>query len=144
MKRRAQIAAGSAVVCLGFVLMGWFVAKHFLGLYALGEMDSAIVTMRILVNDENSFARDHPNLGHSCKLADLSSNPAIASGRRNGYVFEILDCATTSTGGPNETYHVIARPLHSGLPAYCSDQSGILKADYDGSVTNCLRKGQPL
>jgi hypothetical protein len=129
---------------LGVIVIGWFVVRYFVRLRALGYVDSAIVTMRTLVADENSFAQAHPNLGYTCKLADISTGIVMEGGGKNGYIFEITDCRAKARGGPNISYLVTARPLHPEMPAFCSDQSSILKADYNGSAINCVKSGQPL
>lgn len=100
--------------------------------------------MRTLAANENKFAEVHPAIGFTCKLADIAGDSKIASGRNNGYMFEIRDCEATVGNRSNATYHLTASPLLPGMPAFCSDQSGILKADYDGSAIQCLRSGQPL
>lgn len=115
-----------------------------MGLYKLGELDSVIVTMRILHDGEVHFLEAHPSLGYSCSLSELTSDPVIASGHKNGYVFEIRDCVKNSARGPNKAYHLTAPPLHDDMPTFCSDESGVLKADYGGSVDICLKTGQPL
>jgi hypothetical protein len=143
-KQRPWFTVRSGVVGLGVIAVGWVVFRYFVGLHRLGYVDSAVVTMRILVVDENKFAETHPNLGYTCALGDLTTDQAIASGRKNGYFFEISECRKKVAGGPNTSYRVIARPWRSEMPAFCSDETGILKADYDGSATNCVKSGQPL
>jgi hypothetical protein len=143
-KRKMLVTVRSVIFGLGLIVIAWFVVRYFVRLRALGHVDSAIVTMRTLVADENKFAETHPNLGYTCKLADITTAPPIASGQNNWYIFEISDCRAEAGGGPNRSYHVTARPLRPEMPAFCSDQSGILKADYDGSAINCVKSGQPL
>lgn len=142
-RKKRRISAGSVFLTVVLIVVGWVAVRYFLGWRDLGYVDSAIVTMRTLVEDENKFAETHPNLGYSCKLADITSEPAIASGRRNGYIFEISDCRPNPEGGPNTSYTLTARPLHLGMPVYCSNESRVLKADYDGSLVDCLKHGQP-
>jgi hypothetical protein len=136
----------TVVVCvilvIGMVIAGRFAVRYFVRARALGHVDSAIGTMSTLAVEESRFAKTHPTLGYTCVLADLTTDPTIASGKRNGYVLEISGCR--SEEAPNTTYHMSGRPLRPGMPAFCSDQSRILKADYDGSTINCLKSGQPL
>jgi hypothetical protein len=129
---------------LGAIVVGWFVVSYFVRLRALGYVDSAIGTMRTLVADENKFAEAHPSWGYTCELADITTDQTIASGRKNEYVFEISGCRAKAGSGPNASYQMTARPLRPEMPAFCSDQSGVLKADYDGSAVNCVKSGQPL
>jgi hypothetical protein len=72
-------------------------------------------------------------------IARLVKNP-----NENGYTFEIVGCPALDGQQPNLTYHVIARPLHSGLPAFCSDSSGVVMSDETGSVERCMAHGVPL
>ena len=129
------------VLALALILAGWVIGKFFVNSANLGRVDSAIASMRELVSNENAFAHDHPKQGYSCRLEDVIANTAIKDGKRAGFAFEISNC-TASGSGPNTTYRVTARPLRSQLPAYCADQSGILKVDYGGSVATCLNNGE--
>ena len=115
----------------------------------LGYVDSAIVRMRLLTTAEAQFAKTHPELGYTCSFSQLPSTDETVMRMAknqivNGYAFDIVGCQAQLTAKPNATYYLTARPLHSGQPAYCSDQSGILKADYDGSVERCRTSGVPL
>jgi hypothetical protein len=123
--------------------LGWLVTRYLVGLRNLGYVDSAIVTTRVLVANENRFSAVHPETGFTCKLADIAGDTNIVNARKNGYLFEIHDCEGP-VGSRSATYRLTARPLLPGIPAFCSDQSGILRADYDGSVIKCIRSGQPL
>jgi hypothetical protein len=143
-KRKPWFTVRPIVPGLVVIVVGWFVVRYFVGLHTLGYVDSAIVTMRTLVADEDKFPETHPSLGYTSTLGDISTDPAIASGRKNGYIFEISVCLAKAVGGPNTSYRVIARPWRSEMPAFCSDETGILKADYDGSIMNCVKSGQPL
>jgi hypothetical protein len=143
MKRQTAVAIRSVILGLVVIAMSWFAVTYFVRLRALGYVDSAIGTMRTLVTDENKFAETHPDRGFTCKLADIATDPTIATGR-NGYTFEISDCKAKAGSGPITRYDVIARPLNPGMPAFCSDQSGVLRADYAGSAISCVKSGQQL
>jgi hypothetical protein len=142
--RRQWATVRTVIFGLGAIVVGWFVVSYFVRLRALGYVDSAIGTMRTLVADENKFAEAHPSWGYTCELADITTDQTIASGRKNEYVFEISGCRAKAGSGPNASYQMTARPLRPEMPAFCSDQSGVLKADYDGSAVNCVKSGQPL
>lgn len=60
---------------LGLVLMVLVAAAVYYlhGLYKLGQLDAAVVTVRELVDAEVRFARSHPAKGYTCSLSDLSS-----------------------------------------------------------------------
>jgi hypothetical protein len=115
----------------------------------LGYVDSAIVRVRAISEAETQFARAHPQSGYTCTLPELPRNEGIARVVVQGYIdsgyaFEIVGCEKTEVGKPNSTYHITARPLHSGQPAFCSDPSGVLRSDESGSVQRCIAKGVPL
>src|ERR1700720_1704212 len=80
-KRKPWFTVRSVVLGLGAIAIGWFVVRYLVGLHTLGYVDSAIVTMRALVVDENKFAETHPSLGYTCTLRDISTDPTVASGK---------------------------------------------------------------
>ena len=99
----------------------------------LGYVDSAIVRMRTLSAAETQFAKTDPELGYTCSFSQLPpTNETVRQMATNqiynGYAFAIIGCQAQGAANPNATYYLMARPLHSGQPAYCSDQSGVLKA----------------
>src|SRR5580658_5131098 len=111
------------VVLMVVGLAGFFAFRIMWGLMKLGYVDSAIGRMRVLHTAESQFAKVHPELG---------------------YAFEIFGCQVPTHDRPNSMYYITARPLHLGQPAFCSDQSGVLRADYNGSIENCRTNGVPL
>lgn len=140
-KRLALIVVAVAVVVLA--------CFYLRGLMMLGYIDSAIGRVRAISEAETQFARAHPQSGYICTLSELPRNEGItrvlAHGNTdNGYAFEIGGCEKTELGKPNSTYHITARPLHSGQPAFCSDSSGVVNSDESGSVERCIAKGVPL
>jgi hypothetical protein len=146
-KTRAQRIALPVVAVV--IVLGYFGFRMIWGLMMLGYVDSAIYRMRVLSAAEAQFAKTHPELGYTCSFSQLPSSDEtvrrVAENRiDNGYAFEIDGCEAKGVAKPNATYYLTARPLHSGQPAYCSDQSGILKADYNGSVERCRTSGVPL
>jgi|GEM_PF-739380 len=132
---------------LGMVVLCWITITYFRRSLRLGYVDSAIGSVRAIVAEEKHFAQAHPDLGYTCTLSELSANELIGglvkSGRRNGYAFEITGCRTEGRKEPNLSYQVTARPLHKQMPAFCTDQSGVLRSDEDGSPAKCLQSGTP-
>jgi len=110
-------------------------------------VESAIVAMRAAVAAEGKFAEAHPDLGYTCTLLELPADELIEgllkNPRRNGYTFEIRGCRTARVQGANPTYQVTARPAYADMPAFCSDDSGVLRFDPSGSVSKCLEAGTP-
>ena len=136
------------VVTVVLIVVGYFGFRWLRGSMMLGYVDSAIGRMRALNDAEARFAPAHPSVGYTCALSQLPRSGEVqrlltANGIDNGYAFEIAGCRA-SDGTPNPAYYTSARPLHSGQPAFCSDQSGILRADYSGSVEKCRANGVPL
>lgn len=130
------------------IVAGYFGFRWMRGMLMLGYVDSAIGRMRTLSAAETQFAQMYPAVGYTCEFSQLPPSEDVQrvlrrNGTDNGYRFEIAGCQAPN-GKPNSAYYTSARPLHSGQPAFCSDQSGILKADYSGSVEKCRMNGAPL
>lgn len=140
---RAIALVVAAIVLAAVVYFGFRMMR---GLMMLGYVDSAIGRMKVLHGAETQFANEHPKRGYTCNLSELPQSSEVqrlltGNGIDNGYAFEIAGCQAPSTGRRNSTYYTSAHPLHSGQPAFCSDQSEILKADYSGSVEECRWRG---
>lgn len=105
-------------------------------------------TMRTLIAAETKFAQSHQEIGYTCSLSALPFNELttrlVKNGRRNGYEFQIGGCLVGENKRPNTRYRLTARPMLSGMPAFCADESGILKYDESGSIQRCLESGVPM
>ena len=114
----------------------------------LGYVDSAIERVRTVVSAESEFAKNNPSVGYACTLSQLPDDDGtlrrVKTGEDNGYVFEISGSEHPISGTPNLKYWITARPLRTGLPAFCSDQSAVLRIDQSGSVQKCEAEGSPL
>ena len=144
MKKKKLIIAlvvlvSSAVIVAGWILVSW--------LKRIAYVDSAIGSVRTLVAAETKFAQAHPDIGYACTLSALPSDELttelVKNGRRNQYAFEIGGCPAENAKRPATKYQLTARPLVRGMPAFCSDQSGVLKYDESGSIQKCLESGVP-
>ena len=136
-------------VAVILAVVAYFGFRMMWGLMMLGYVDSAIVRMRLLNTAETQFAKEHSALGYTCQLSELASSAEIRRllakrSIENGYAFEIVGCNTPDAQMPNPVYYITARPLHPRQPAFCSDQSGVVKADYSGLVEGCRSNGVPL
>ncbi|HKR83456.1 MAG TPA: hypothetical protein VJS37_04740 [Terriglobales bacterium] len=84
-----------------------------------------------------SSAKGH----YACSLAVLGSeylyDPELARGSKNGYNFVISSCE------PGH-YQVVSEPAvaDSEQRAFCSDESGKIRAASDGKATTCLSGGE--
>ena len=134
-----------AAVCLSLIVAAAWV---FLGrARRLAYVDSAIGSIRVLVAAETKYAQTHPQIGYTWSLSDLrdvdSATAPASSGRQNEYVFEISGCSTGAKSA-NSRFQIKARPLLAGMPAFCADQSGVVKYDDGGSGDKCLADGSPI
>jgi len=112
---------------------------------------SAVSSVRTLVAAETAYAAAHPGQGYTCSLSDLaeaaSISGALATGQKNGYAFEISGCSATTEGGANIKYQVVAYPVRlnqTGVRAFCSDESVVIKVDGSGSARSCVGDGRSL
>jgi hypothetical protein len=112
---------------------------------------SAIAAMGTLGTAEITSTKFHPGQGYTCSVSDLTEAQSIANllatGQKNGYVFELTGCAAGTEGGANAKYQLVAYPLRvnqTGVRAFCSDESGVIKVDPSGSARRCLENGGDL
>jgi type IV pilus assembly protein PilA len=113
--------------------------------------DTAVNSIRTLNLAEVTYAETNHHAGYTCALSDLSSAgllaPQLASGARSGYVLALENCSAETPGGPNVKYQVVAYPMtrnQTGVRAFCSDESGVIKLDVNGSPQTCLESGSAL
>ena len=109
---------------------------------------SALASVRTIVIAQMSYSQSHPESGYACSLSALSDaqmiDTGLASGQKNGYRFEITGCEAEPTGGANNKYQVVAYPVtanQTGIRAFCSDESAVIKQHSGGSAQNCLESG---
>lgn len=131
--------------------------SHALGPSQMGVLESSALSgLRTLATAEVSYASAFPELGFTCTLSDLGGagdgepnshaastiNEALASGTMGGYSFALTDCS----GSPVDHFRVMAAPVNpdSGLRAFCSDESAVIRFSDDGQAATCLRDGEPL
>jgi type IV pilus assembly protein PilA len=112
---------------------------------------SAIGSLRTLGVAEVSYATLHPSQGYTCSLSDLTEAAFIrgplATGQKNGYVFELTGCSARTDSGANVKYQAVAYPLRvnqTGMRAFCSDESHVVKVDSSGSARGCTENGSIL
>lgn len=110
---------------------------------------SAVASVRTLVLAETAYSEAHHEAGFTCSLSDLDQliDRELAGGRKYGYVFELTECSAESSGGANVKYRVVAYPItvkQTGVRAFCSDESAVIKVDSSGSDRGCMENGSPL
>jgi hypothetical protein len=118
---------------------------------------AAVGAVRAFNTAEISYAATFPGHGFTCTLSDLGGmgsgsgvtehqamliDPRLASGRKNGYVFALTGC----DGTPASRYSITAVPADptSGIRAFCSDESAVIRFSIDGKANSCLNMGKPL
>jgi hypothetical protein len=112
-------------------------------------LQSASETVSMLAFSETMYARQHPEVGFTCSLAELfadkmvnrtqAMDPKVATGAYNGYRFSLSGC----NGNPAETFHIVAEPVTpgNGAKAYCTDTTGNLRVSESGVGAACLASG---
>ncbi len=112
---------------------------------------SAVAEVRTLVTAEATYAETHREVGYTCSLSDLAEGDLIAgelaNGKKNGYVFELMNCSPEAAGGANAKFQVVAYPLRpnqTGVRAFCSDESAVVKVEPSGSAQGCVESGTVL
>lgn len=119
---------------------------------------SAVGSIRTISTAETAYAQTFPTIGYTCTISDfgppasgapISATAAgvidavLASGVKAGYTFSITSCS----GTPVSTYSSQAEPLNysgSGVRAFCSDSSGVIRQSNDGLGATCFNAGTVL
>ncbi len=119
---------------------------------------SAVGAVRTLNTAQVTYSVTYPQVGFTCSLTDLDGSESgkdaseraallidekLASGRKNGYAFQLSGCGEAV---PAVAYKVTAVPEEPGpgRRAFCSDESGVIRSSDDGKAETCLASGQPL
>lgn len=118
----------------------------------------AVMKLREVIAVEKKLAAAHENKGFTCELPLLSlfqseQKPDAydppwfpITARSSGYEFVLGNCRTDDKGIVVH-YQVTAEPIdhgRTGFRAFCTDNSGLLWYDADGSATKCLASRRPL
>lgn len=125
--------------------------------HGLGQNESAAVgALHTLNTLETRYANVHPGKGFVCDLSLLrpvanandafGSVGALLTGQWSGYRFEVNGCELDAHGIANH-YRATAVPLkrgETGVRAFCSDESGQISLDPDGSAASCLSAHRPI
>lgn len=119
---------------------------------------AAVSKLRAVTTLEKKFAAAHVDKGFACELlllrsAESEQNPVdydplrfLTTGTSAGYTFALGNCRT-DTKGVVVHYEATAVPVErgkTGFHAFCTDDSGLLWYDKDGSATNCLASRRAL
>ncbi len=111
----------------------------------------AVAALRTLNMAEIAYSQAHPAAGYTCSMEDLAGawkiDSDVEKAQKKGYEIILGGCTSTKTNGPITKYHVAANPAPDKKPkspAYCSDQSDVIKVNWSGSSEDCLSKGVDL
>ena len=155
LKGRGLAIAGIALGFVGVVLILAFVG---LGVYEVRKAErdineppgetTVVSSMRTLNMAEIAYGQAHRELGYTCSLSELSGawqlSSELVGGRKLGYQFELKNCTPTKPGGPVAKYQLLAYsadPVSSDAPAYCTDQSDIIRMTKNGPAQDCFAMG---
>lgn len=113
----------------------------------------ALAAVRKILAAETTYASTYSAVGYTCTLSDLDGFGAaeanqhqamligsgLASGKHLGYLFSLTGCA----GAPAAHFRLTATPIGEsyGRRAFCSDESGAVRAAADGNAATCATSG---
>jgi type IV pilus assembly protein PilA len=117
---------------------------------------SAFRAVRRITTAEVTYYLANPRVGYTCTLSDLAGNERIssvakarliddglASGTKYGYQFVLQNCVRPEKG--EGSYQVVAYPVsrdQTGVKTFCSDETGVVRFDTNGSPDECLAHGE--
>src|SRR5262249_29250272 len=97
------------------------------------------------------YSSGHLDKGYTCSLSDLAEDNLLGrthliDGVRSGYRFELLGC-TADEHGVVSNYRLVAYPVtqnRTGVRAFCTNESAVIRMDSKGSASDCVTGGDPL
>jgi hypothetical protein len=118
---------------------------------AYANESAAVSRLRALNSVEKTFSAAHVDKGFVCELPPFKEGESgeksvdsppifIMTGTYSGYKFVLGNCRTDEKGVVVH-YEATAAPVErgrAGFRAFCTDDSGLLWYDPDGSAENCL------
>jgi hypothetical protein len=155
--KRKTIVGLAAGFLISLLLIIAF-SPHFYDSHAgLRQNESAAVGSLAKINLlQSEYAAAHPNEGFACQLLRLrpaqdkatvyDPTMALLSGEVSGYRFVLVGC-TPAANGIVSRYQITAVPITRGLTgmrAFCTDESGKLFYEENGSASECLSSRVPV
>ena len=142
---------GSVAVIPIILIIAAIAIPNLLRARIAANESSAAVSIRTLSTAEITYSTAHPEKGFTCTLSDLKDDKIVetqlAGGSKYGYIFELVGCKAENPDGPITQYHVIAYPITkntSGIKAFCSDETNVVRYDSQGSGEDCMDHGKPI
>jgi hypothetical protein len=115
-----------------------------------GREDLAVGKLRRITTLQKEYAGSHPTGGFACRLSSLKQNALtgtvyasdafLTSENHAGYRITLVACEP-EPDGVVRSYQITAVPLErgkSGVRAFCTDQTGAIWYDENGSAETCL------
>jgi type IV pilus assembly protein PilA len=146
--------AGLVMGYLGIVAIPFFLIVAAIAIPNLlrakiaANESSAIGSVRNVITAEISYQSTHTDAGFTCSLSDLAAagliDFGVASGQKTGYIFDLQNCGAEAEGGPISKFQLTATPFkfnQTGVRAFCSDESGVVRLEANGSAQDCLDHG---
>jgi len=106
---------------------------------------TTIWSLRTVAESEKAYSKMQGS--YACSLSALAKkntdgkmffwDTQLASGKKGGYIYAISNCDASH-------YKIVAEPAvpDSGQRAFCSDESGTIRAATDGKAITCLSSGE--
>jgi hypothetical protein len=146
---------GIALIPLILILAA-IVIPNVLRARIVANETSALHAIRTITTAEVTYYLANPGVGYTCTLSNLSGNERVssvakarliddtlASGTKYGYQFVLQNCIRPEKG--EGSYQVVAYPVsrnQTGVKAFCSDETGVVRLDNNGSPDECLAHGE--
>ena len=120
--------------------------------FGVAKYEAAAVGSLSKINSlEKQYAASHPDKGFACELVVLRPQESgtdtsgqvtgLLNGQRGGYKFAFAACRPEANGIVTQ-YQIFAVPIRPGITgirtAFCTDQTGKLFYDPNGSASECL------
>jgi|SRR5580658_1886525 type IV pilus assembly protein PilA len=110
----------------------------------------AVGKLRRIVALQNDYAASHTAKGFACRLmllrpaapagGEYDADAFLLSENHAGYEIALADC-DPGADGVVRSYRITAVPVEpgkSGVRAFCTDETGVLRYDLSGSVERCF------
>jgi type IV pilus assembly protein PilA len=140
---------GIAIIPFGLIIAAIALPNLLRARIAANE-SSAVTDLRLINTAEITYQTASEKGEFTCDLSALRAsgleNDVLLSGHKHGYNFVLQRCGAEEAGTPAR-YQVVAYPAtpnQSGVRAFCSDESGVIKSDAKGSPEACLAAGTPI
>jgi type II secretory pathway pseudopilin PulG len=154
-----SIFAIAGIALFVFLIVAAIAIPNLLRARIAANESSAVASLRTINTAEIAYASAYTTVGYAPALSALGGTKCtppdstgaclidtqLESGQKSGYRFEIRSRIHSETEG--DKYQVVAYPQvlnQTGVRAFCSDETAIIKFDANGSPDDCLANGSPL